>query len=124
MALSAVKDASAVVEAAMGGGKPVSMTHRNYIPKGSTAETLASVGKGGTSYWDPKKKQYYKVVHETMSAQEWQQQYGGGDVHPIADPNRLWTLVRAEVPMLGRKATLSLIRAQNPAWKNWTPGKK
>ena len=108
----------------MGGGKPVSMTHRDYIPKGTPAERLASVGKGGTSYYDPKKKQYYKVVHEDMTAGQYQQVYGegSGGQHPIHDPNKLYDLVRGTIPQLGRKATINLVRAKT-GLKGWSPGK-
>lgn len=123
LSLSASKDAASVVDAAMGGGKPVSMSHRVYIPKNSTAATLASVGKGGTSYWDPKKKQYYKIAHETMGAQEWAQLSGGQSPHPVSDPNRLYDLVRGTIPQLGRKATINLIRAKT-GMKGWAPGKQ
>jgi hypothetical protein len=132
------KDAASVVEAAMGGGKPVSMTHRDYLPlkirRGGVlvpnpAVTLASVGKGGTSYYDSNRKgipkgmsPYYRIVHEDMSAGAWNQAKGGGP-HPISDPNRLFDLVRGTIPQLGRSATINLIRAQT-GFKNWSPGKK
>ena len=115
------KDAASVVEAAMGGGKPVSMTHRAYVP-GFAGTNKIKPPAGG--YWDPKKQRYYRVVHETMSSGEWAQMSGtGGGQHPITDPNRLYDLVRGTIPQLGRNATVNLIRAQT-GMKNWFPGKK
>jgi|SRR5215472_15600415 len=114
------KDAASVVEAAMGGGKPVSMTHRAYIPKTGAFAFKAPPG----AFWDPQKKQYYKVVHETMTPGEWQQASGMGATGThITDPNRLYDLVRGTIPQLGRKATINLIRAQT-GMKGWAPGKK
>jgi hypothetical protein len=114
------KDAASVVEAAMGGGKPVSMTHRAYLPKTGLSSLKAPPG----SFWDPKRKQYYKVVHETMTPGEWQQASGMGAAGTrISDPNRLYDLVRGTIPQLGRKATINLIRAQT-GMKGWSPGKK
>jgi len=115
LSLSASKDAASVIDAAMGGGKPVSTTHRAYIPKSASA-FKAPAG----AYWDPKKKQYYKVVHEDMSAGEFMQ---NGVGHPVHDPNRLYDLVRGTIPQLGRKATINLVRAKT-GLKGWSPGKQ
>jgi hypothetical protein len=114
LSLSASKDAASVVDTAMNGGKPTSVHQKIYIPKGSTMESLAQVGKGGTSYWDPKKKQYYKIASVSVA--------GGQELHPVHDPNRLYDLVRGTIPQLGRKATINLVRAKT-GLKGWVPGK-
>jgi hypothetical protein len=116
------KDAITLVQAAMGGGKPVSRTYRAYVP-GAAGKNRFHPPSG--AYWDPKKGQYYRIGHETMTASEWQQQTGeGGDAqHPITDPNRLYDYMRGSLPQLGRKHTINLIRAQT-GMKNWSPGQK
>lgn len=115
------KDAISLIQAAMGGGKPVSRTYRAYIPGKATPLIKPPAG----SYYDPKRKQYYRIGHETMTASEWQQQTGEGGTgqHPITDPNRLYDYMRGSLPQLGRKHTINLIRAQT-GMKNWTPGQK
>jgi hypothetical protein len=112
MSLSATKDARTVLEAAMGGGKPISMTSRDYIP--DSKGKIPPVGVSG-AYYDPQKNSWYKIQHETKPP-------AGGT--PIIDPNRLFQIVRGSSPELGRKATINLIRAQVPGAKNWTPGQK
>jgi hypothetical protein len=116
------KDAISLVQAAMGGGKPVSRTYRAYVP-GAAGKNKFHPPSG--AYWDDKKGQYYRIGHETMTASEWQQQTGeGGDAqHPITDPNRLYDYMRGSLPQLGRKHTINLIRAQT-GMKNWKPGQK
>lgn len=115
------KDAISVIQAAMGSGKPVSMTHRAYVP----GKALPGLKPPAGSYYDPQKKQYYRVVHETMTPQEWRQMTGegGAGTHPITDPNRLFDYMRGTLPQLGRKATIRLIRAQTHH-PNWSPGQK
>lgn len=121
LSLSASKDAASVLDAAMGGGKPVSMTHRAYIP--GAAGHVKGLKPPAGAYWDPKKNQWYRIAHETMSAGEWGQLSGGGAPHPVHDPNRLYDLVRGTIPQLGRKATINLVRAKT-GLKGWSPGKQ
>jgi hypothetical protein len=118
------KDALSVLQAAMGSNKPISMTHRAYIPgaKGPSALTPHP----GAAY-DPVKKQWYKVVHETMTAQDWSKTMGRGVMGgqtSISDPNRLFQIVRGTYPSLGRQRTIKLIQAQVPGAQSWQPGKK
>lgn len=112
------KDAISLVQAAMGGGKPVSRTYRAYVP----GKALPGLKPPAGSYYDPKRKQYYRIGHETMTAAEWQQSTGEGQT-PITDPNKLYNYVRGSLPQLGTKATINLIRAQT-GQKNWSPGQQ
>jgi hypothetical protein len=114
------KDAVTMIQAAMGGGKPVSMTHRAYVP-GSASAFKVPAG----AFYDPQRKQYYKVVHETIPASQWSQMTGRGPagVHPITDPNGLYEYMRGSLPELGRQKTINLIRAQTNK-PNWSPGQK
>lgn len=114
------KDAISLIQAAMGSGKPVSRTYRAYIP--GAAGHVKGLKPPAGAYWDPKKGQYYRIGHETMTANEWKQQTGEGGT-AITDPNRLYDYMRGSLPQLGRKATINLIRAQT-GHKNWSPGKQ
>jgi len=121
MSASLSKDAASAVQAAMaGGGKPVSHTTRDYIPKGSLQYLQAQSGKMASAYYDAQASKkagypmYYRVVHETTM---------GPQAHPITDPNHLYNLIRGTYPQLGRKATINLIRAQTNM-RGWSPGKQ
>jgi hypothetical protein len=115
------KDAISMVQAAMGGGKPVSRTYRAYVPGGQGTNKFHTPPG---AYWDPKKGNWYRIGHETMTPQQFNQLtgQGGAGSGAISDPNRLYDLVRGSLPQLGRKATVNLIRAQTNM-KNWSPGK-
>jgi hypothetical protein len=117
------KDATSMVQAAMGGGKPVSRTYRAYVPGGQGTNKY-KVPPG--SYWDPKAGRWYRIGHETLTDQQFAQLSGtggGAGQTAISDPNRLFDLVRGSLPQLGRKMTVNLIRAQT-GQKNWSPGKQ
>jgi hypothetical protein len=118
LSLAASKDAASVVDAAMGGGKPVTLSHRDYLPGGKGSVFSSHAG----AYYDKQKKQYFKVLRETMTPAEWSQMSGGPGDHPVHDPQRLYDLVRGTIPQLGRKATVNLIRAKT-GMRGWAPGK-
>lgn len=117
------KDAISLIQAAMGGGKPVSRTYRAYVPGGAGKSKFAAPSG---AYWDPKKGRWYRIGHETITPQEYQQITGevtGAGGHPISDPNRMFRYMRGSLPQLGRKATINLIRAQLNVPK-WNPGQR
>src|SRR5215471_4699979 len=115
------KDITSLVQSSMGGGHPISTHVRSYVP-GAYGNSAFQSHSG--EYFDPhhgpKGKdgkpvgQWYKIAIESKPASG----------HVVHDPNRLFALARASYPQFGRKRTINLIRAQNPAWKNWKPGQK
>jgi hypothetical protein len=104
-------------------GKPVTMTTKTYIPKGSLAEVRAISGKTTNAHYDPQKKQYYQYERLTLTAKQWAQRRGYTGTKPVTDPNQLFHLVRSEVPGLSRTAVIRMVRAKT-GQENWSPSGK
>lgn len=99
-------------------GKPISMTTKQYIPKGSLEEVRAF--KNNSAHYDAQRHQWYTYQHLTMTAKQWAQRRGYTGTTPVTDPNKLFHLVRSEVPGLSRKAVIQMVRAKT-GQKNWSP---
>lgn len=119
-------NAMSIIDSAMNpnGGKPITMTVKTYIKKGSPMAFRAESGKMGSGvHYDPQRKQWYTYQRVTQTPADWAKQGGYTGPVPISDPNRLYDLVRGSVPDLPKKVVVQLVRAKT-GQQNWSPGQK
>jgi hypothetical protein len=121
----ASQNAASFLDSAMNpnGGKPITRTTKHWIPHHSPENLAAASGRSSQYHYDPQRKQWYLYQRETLTPEEWAQRGGYSGPTPITDPNRLYNLVRGEVPNLPKKALINLVRAKT-GQQNWSPGQK
>jgi len=75
--------------------KPITITRKHFIPKGSPEESSAQLGaltgKRKDVHWDSKRKVWYYYNKETVSSSEWAQQNTGGT--PITDARQIYSFL-------------------------------
>jgi hypothetical protein len=70
--------------------KPITLTHRVWVPKNTLEEANAKLGKGDYGY-DKKTGRYYKYLKETITTGEWQRRHGTAATR---DPQEMFKILR------------------------------